>query len=220
MTTTDPTVSVVICAYSDDRRDLVRTALNSIRRQNISPLEIIAVIDHNPSLQETVSAWYPDVKTIPNSGPRDLSPARNTGVRCATGDIVAFLDDDACARPDWLARMLAHYADSTVVAVGGRIVPVWPQGRPRWFPEEFDWVVGCSYRGQPEQIAVVRNLIGCNMSFRRALLDQVGGFRETLGRDGADARGCEETELCIRAARPVQVRLKSAKSRIEEERNE
>jgi GT2 family glycosyltransferase len=95
--------------------------------------------------------------------------------------------------------MWAHYADPKTIGVGGLVVPVWPQSRPKWFPEEFDWVVGCSYRGLPTSASPVRNPIGCNMSFRRTLFDQIGGFREGIGRAGDDATGGEETELCIRA---------------------
>jgi hypothetical protein len=84
--------------------------------------------------------------------------------------------------------------------VGGSIVPVWAGGRPRWFPEEFAWVVGCTYRGQPRTESEVRNLIGANMSFRRALFARIGGFQARLGRVGDRPVGGEETELCIRAA--------------------
>jgi hypothetical protein len=85
-----------------------------------------------------------------------------------------------------------------VLGVGGAIVPVWAAGRPGWFPEEFDWVVGCTYRGMPDTAAPVRNLIGCNMSFRRRVFEAVGGFRSGIGRIGTRPAGCEETELCIR----------------------
>ena len=70
--------------------------------------------------------------------------------------------------------------------------------RPRWFPDEFLWVVGCTYRGLPETAAPIRNLIGCNMSIRRTVLDEVGGFR--IGRVGALSIGHEndETEICVR----------------------
>ena len=64
---------------------------------------------------------------------------------------------------------------------------------------ELDWVVGCTYQGQPTTLQPVRNLMGCNMSFRRRVFDQVGGFGEDLGRVGKVPLGCEETELCIRA---------------------
>jgi hypothetical protein len=90
-----------------------------------------------------------------------------------------------------------------VVGAGGAVLPEFEAQRPRWMPEEFDWVVGCSYRGLPSERSSVRNLIGCNMSFRRDALDRVGGFSSGLGRVASDGVGCEETELCIRLMRQV-----------------
>jgi len=86
-----------------------------------------------------------------------------------------------------------------VLAVGGAVLPRWETARPRWLAEELDWVVGCTYRGLPEVRSTVRNLIGANMSFRRDVLVELGGFDAGLGRQGDDGAGCEETELCIRA---------------------
>ena len=116
----------------------------------------------------------------------------------AQGDIVAFLDDDAAADPDWLARIADHYQDPLVLGVGGMVRPDWEDERPRWFPSELDWVVGCCYRGMPTRSVPVRNFIGANMSFRRAVLEDCEGFSGALGRVGAIPRGCEETELCLR----------------------
>ncbi|NEA39098.1 glycosyltransferase family 2 protein, partial [Streptomyces sp. SID11385] len=82
-------------------------------------------------------------------------------------------------------------------------LPAWASGRrPAWFPEEFDWVVGCTYAGQPRGLVPVRNVLGGNASFRRAAFARTGGFVTGIGRDG-DRRplGCEETELCIRLGR-------------------
>ena len=192
-------ISVIVCAYTQRRWECLGAALDSIRAQDGPAAETIVVIDHNAALQARVAAAYPELKVIANGGRRGLSAARNAGIQCARGTIAAFLDDDAVAEPDWLARMLAHYADPAVIGVGGRVLPLWPGRRPRWFPEAFNWVVGCSYTGQPDRLATVRNPIGCNMSFRRALFRRLGGFREGIGREGADAAGCEETEFCIRA---------------------
>ena len=114
-------------------------------------------------------------------------------MRVARGDVVAFLDDDAEADPGWLEELLAQYDDPHVAGAGGRAMAVWPQRRPRWFPPEFDWVVGCSYTGLPETVSPVRNLIGAAMSFRRTIFDQLGSFDTEMGRLGVLPLGCEET---------------------------
>jgi GT2 family glycosyltransferase len=193
-----PSVTVVICAYTEQRWPQVLAAVGSVLRQEIPPNQVVLVIDHNPALLRRARAEYPRLTVVANAGPRGLSGARNEGVLRARGDVVAFLDDDAVAEPDWLARLVAHYHDPRVLAVGGRAVPEWERARPRWFPPEFDWVVGCSYVGQPSRATPVRNLIGCNMSFRRSALDDAGRFDPALGRVGGVPVGCEETELCIR----------------------
>lgn len=192
-------VSVIICAYSDKRRAQLDRAIRSVLGQSHRAGELIVVIDHNSSLLNFVGVEFQQAKVIPNSGVPGLSGARNTGIMHANGDIIAFLDDDAIAEPDWLATMLDQYENPSVIGMGGKVVPLWEIGKPRWLPEEFYWVLGCSYRGQPTHTAQVRNPIGCNMSFRRSVFEKIGGFREGIGRTGQDAAGCEETELCIRA---------------------
>ena len=101
---------------------------------------------------------------------------RNSAVEVARGDIVAFLDDDAWADPDWLDRIRLPYLNEVVVAVGGAPIPEFEKGRPRWFPFEFDWVFGCAYSGLPEKQAPLARLIGANMSVRRLALADIGGF--------------------------------------------
>ncbi len=191
-------VSIVICAYTEDRRSELVAAVDSVRRQTMPPQEIILVIDHNPQLLARARKQLPDVAVIENRQPRGLSGARNSGIAIANGDVIAFMDEDATAAPDWLERLTRYYDDGEVLGVSGTIEPVWLAGRPAWFPAEFDWVVGCTYRGLPARTSRVRNLIGCNMSFRREVFQQVGGFRSGIGRVGARPVGCEETELCIR----------------------
>jgi glucosyl-dolichyl phosphate glucuronosyltransferase len=193
------TFSVVLCAYTLERWDDIRAAVASLRSQTRPADQIVLVSDHNPELLARATAEFRDVLCLANEETQGLSGARNTGVRAATSDVVAFLDDDAAAGPDWVARMLDAYADPQVVGVGGHVVPAWRAPRPAWFPDEFLWVVGCSYRGLPTDRAEIRNPIGANMSFRRRVFDRVGGFDEAMGRLGKDAAGCEETEFAIRA---------------------
>lgn len=199
----DLTVAVVICAYTMERLDDIERAVASIHDQRRPADELIVVIDHNPELVIVARERFLDARVIANIETRGLSGGRNTGIASATSDIVAFLDDDAQADSDWLERMLSWYDDPSVIAIGGTSEPVWRTGRPSWFPLEFDWVVGCSYRGLPTRPADVRNLIGSNMSFRRDVFARVGGFHYAIGRVGTRPVGCEETELCIRAARQI-----------------
>ncbi len=193
-----PPVSVIICAYADDRQVQLLQAIESVWNQTLRPHEVVVVIDHNRPLLDRIAGQCGHVTVIENSAQRGLSGARNTGVAHATGDIVAFIDDDAVADPDWLEHLASHFANEAVAAVGGAVVPMWPNKQPSWFPMEFGWVVGCSYTGLPRATAPIRNPIGCNMSFRRHLFKAIGGFSEGIGRSGADAAGCEETEFCIR----------------------
>ena len=194
----DARVSVVICAYTLDRWELLSRAIASVQAQELAPEQLIVVADHADELLHRARSAFPGCDVVANSGPRGLSGARNTGVAAARSAIVAFIDDDAEADPAWLATLVPAFDDSAVVGVGGRVRPRWLQGRPDWFPAAFDWVIGCTYRGHPMHVAEVRNVLGCNMAFRRSALLSVDGFRSELGRVGKLPVGAEETDLCIR----------------------
>ena len=195
-----PSVDVVICTYTEERWELLLDVIASVREQSLQPQQVIVVVDHNQDLYKRLISSAVDVVLVENMAPSGLSGARNTGIGLARADVVAFLDDDAEADGRWLERLAAFYDDPDVLAVGGRIEPVWADGRPGHFAEELDWIVGCTYRGMPKVAAQVRNMIGANMSFRRDVLEHLGGFNTALGRVGTLPLGCEETELCIRAA--------------------
>ena len=193
--------TVILCAYTERRWPDLVAAIGSVRAQTAAPAEIVLVVDHDDALLVRACETLAGVRCLRNDARRGLSGARNTAIAAASGEVLAFLDDDAVAEPDWLERLLAAFDDPRVLAAGGAVRPRWDGGRPRAFPPEFDWVVGCTYRGMPEAAGPVRNVIGANMSFRRDVLEAVGGFREDVGRVGAVPIGCEETELCLRARR-------------------
>ena len=194
---TGPSVSVVIAAFSSDRWTQLCDAVASVGAQRRPALETIVVIDHNPELLGRARRELTDAVVLPNTGHRGASGARNTGVGRSSGEVVAFLDDDAYATPEWLAAMTVHFADPAVAGVGGRVDPLWATARPNWFPGEFDWTVGASYSGMPETTAQVRNVWSNNMALRRAAFDAAGGFREDFSKLGAASRP-EDTELCLR----------------------
>lgn len=181
-----PTADVVICAYTERRWDQLCAAVASVQRQTVAPQRILLCVDHNDELaQRCRERWphgdqaaAPSVTVLQNRYPGRLGSARNTGVEQVEADIVAFLDDDAAADPDWLERLLQVYVEQpTATAVGGAPRPVFETARPAWFPEEFQWVFGCHYIGLPEHRSPVQHLIGASMSVRAAAIRAVGGFQ-------------------------------------------
>lgn len=201
-----PSVSVLVCAYTFERFDDVVRGVAAIGSQTRPPDEIVLVIDHNEELHKALDTVLADisprVRIIDNDRMRGLSGARTTGIASCRHDVVAFLDDDAQPRPDWLASLIEPFSDPNIVGTGGRAVARWPKEQPQWFPSEFLWVVGCSYVGQPTERSEIRNPIGCNMAFRRDAMLAAGGFALSLGRIGKKPVGCEETELSIRLTQP------------------
>jgi glycosyltransferase involved in cell wall biosynthesis len=216
MTQTAPDISVIICAYTEDRWDDLTAAVESVQQQTLPPREIIVVIDHNPGLLKRVREHLSGVVVVENREAKGASGARNSGLAIAKGQIIACLDDDAVATPDWLKILSEGFTDLRVLGVGGTIIPLWQSNTPSWFPEEFYWVVGCTYRGMPQTSAPIRNLIGANMSLRREVFDTVGDFHSDIGRIGTWPIGCEETELCIRAYQhwPQSVFLYEPRARV------
>ena len=191
-------VTVVVCAYTEARWLQTRAALESVLSQVPRPAQVLLVVDYNPGLALRARQEVPQVTVLENTGSKGLSGARNTGLGNATGAVTVFLDDDAEARPGWLASLVEPYRNLEVVATGGSVHPRWPGSRPRWFPYTFDWVVGCSYVGMPAGGGAIRNPIGANMSMRTRHARAVGGFDTGIGRVDSHPRGCEETELSIR----------------------
>lgn len=200
-------VSVVICAYTAERLKDIHEAVASVLAQTLKPHEVIVAVDNNEDLFQKLKAELPpEVRVVLNMGTPGSSETRNVGIRNASGEIVACLDDDATAEETWLENLIAEFREPRVAAVGGQAVPVWPAAKPpRWFPEEFDFVIGCTEHKKLvlQASGEVRNVTGCNMAFRRKDFDEVGTWetrlgRCELGRADFNPAGGEEAELCLR----------------------
>ena len=196
-------VSVVVSTYTKDRLGWVLDCIDSLKEQSLPPKEIILVLDPDQDLIEFFKFRIPSSIRILVSESGGLSNARNVGAKNAEGEIVAFIDDDAVADKAWLENLVENYDNPEVIGVGGLIKPSWESKRPVWFPEELDWIVGCSYKGLPTHKAEVRNPIGCNMSFRKDVFEKVGYFRSDVGRFGKKLLGSEEPEFSIRAIEKI-----------------
>jgi glucosyl-dolichyl phosphate glucuronosyltransferase len=210
-----PSVSVIICAHTEDRWSDLVDAVGSVESQTFPAYEIIVVVDHNPDLLDRVRRNLPSVVAVENVENRGASGSKNTGASVAQGAIVAFLDDDAMAEPDWLECLLPPFQDPRTIAVGGSITPSWPERRPGWFPTEFDWVVGCTYRGMPEQTSPVRNLIGANMAFRRETFERVRLYHG-IGHIRGRPFGGSDPDFCIRVSQnwPGKVLIYEPRARV------
>jgi glycosyltransferase involved in cell wall biosynthesis len=199
----DMGVSVIISTYTEERLEDVKQCIASLKRQTLEPKEIILVLDPNERLLRFFKSRMPHDVKIVVSDTYGLSSARNKGVQRASGEIVAFVDDDATADKHWLENLTRNFADQSVMGVGGFIKPRWWRTRPKWFPEELYWLIGCSYKGGPQRRSEIRNPIGCNMSFRKAVFDRVGYFRSDVGRVGKTLTASEETDFSIRLLRSI-----------------
>jgi glycosyltransferase involved in cell wall biosynthesis len=193
-----PPVSVVICAFTLERIERIAAAVESLEAQTVAPREIVLVIDHSPQLEAECRRRWPATRVLANRERQGLSGARNTGLAESSGAVVAFLDDDAVAAEDWLEEIAnAHRTHPSILGVGGWTEPAWERSQPAWFPIEFGWVVGASYRGLPDAGGPVRNTTGGNMSVDRRAYVEAGGFDVNLGKVGIRSEP-EDTELCIR----------------------
>jgi glycosyltransferase involved in cell wall biosynthesis len=195
-------VTVVLATYDLQRWPFLAAAVESLLAGPDRPRRIIVCADQNDELCERVRVTWPQVMPVLNTRGRGASVTRNTGAEFANTPYIAFLDDDIQVYEGWLSRLLEPFADPVVVGTGGGVVAGWERGRPNWFPEEFDWVVGASYRGMPTVQSAVRNVWSENMAVRTDTFNAVGGFRPDFGKVGHRNRP-EDTDLCIRMAASV-----------------
>jgi len=194
-------VSVVVCTYAMERYDAFTETVESVLDQTYEPLEVVLVVDGNPEVYERVQEDFcgrQNVVCHNNDENRGISYSRTKGAELASGDVVAMIDDDAVAREDWIESLVEVYEETDAVAVGGDVRPDWQTDRPAFFPEEFYWLVGCVEPGFAEDGEEVRNTYGSNISFRRDVFLEAGGYDTHTGRRGDKHVQAHEAPVCIR----------------------
>lgn len=194
----NPSVSVIVVTLN--RPDFVRRCLNCLLSQSPRPDEVIVVDASADDRTRRVCDEFPSVLYLRNeNGFGRMTASRNIGLAHACGDIIAFVDDDAFAHAGWLANLLAPYADPGVGAVGGRALNRQP-GEELLGVNEVGRLkpngnLSGYFAADPGRIIEVDHVMGCNMSFRRAVLAQLGGFREDYpGISGIR----EDSDMCLR----------------------
>ncbi|SDE80800.1 glucosyl-dolichyl phosphate glucuronosyltransferase [Halorientalis regularis] len=195
-------VSVVLCTHTLDRYETFTEAAHSVLEQTHDDTELVLVSDGSEAVYERFRTDFgdrEDVLTHCNDENVGLLESRNNGAEVATGDVVAFIDDDAVADEDWVAQLVEAYEYRDAVAAGGKMTPEWVAGRPTFLPEEFYFLVGVTQRGFADGPGEVRNTFGSNISFRRDVFLDLDGFDTDIGgRKGDENLQGGETELCAR----------------------
>jgi GT2 family glycosyltransferase len=211
-------LSVVICSLNGSAG--VRRCLDKLACQSIAGRLEVIVVDDGSSDDTAAVARRGAAIVIRHPVNQGIAAARNSGAAVATAPIVAFLDDDCEPAGDWAERLLSGY-DQGVAGVGGPIVPCTPPGpvqryldrhnplqplelslaasyRPLyrlWLYLRRQWLPGLPASAAPASKRDVYALVGANMSFRRDVLAQVGGFDERF------RFGAEEVDFCLRLHR-------------------
>jgi GT2 family glycosyltransferase len=199
---------VVVTSYSKERLPDLFGLLESLKSQTYPHLEIVFVGERSEELPDSVRNYasehmVPNVTVLFNSGDPGLSSARNIGIRHANGDIIAFLDDDVIAFPDWADNTVVALAEDNVAGVTGPALPLWEDQRMSWFPEELYWVLSCTAWSGWEELREVRNAWGMNCAFPRQVFEVVGPFQTQTGYHMGPF--AEDNEFSLR------VRLKTGK---------
>jgi GT2 family glycosyltransferase len=207
-----PRLSVIVCTY--DRYDVLPNAIDSLLRQRLDAgtLEVV-VVDNSPDQKNAARfrarfAHEPGISYLLEPTP-GLSHARNIGTAHARAGLVAFLDDDAIAAPDWAAHILQAFERFAghAGAVGGRVLPRWTSARPPWLSDDLlGYLSILDWGDETRPLQPHEWLVGCNIAFDKQVLSSVGGFSRGLGRVGAglallSSEEVEVTEKIHRAGR-------------------
>jgi len=177
-------VTIVVPTYG--RPDAIREVLLSLKAQTLSSGDFeVVVVDNSPTgdarviVEDTNKQGQGQVHYVhePRTG---LHHARHTGAREAKGEILVYVDDDVIVPEGWLEAMVRPYDDPQVACVGGKVLPQWEAEPPVWLsefgPNGSENLSILDMGDQFLELSWPQGVYGCNMSVRRSVLYEVGGF--------------------------------------------
>jgi glycosyltransferase involved in cell wall biosynthesis len=192
-----PEVSIVI--PTRDRQDQLARCLQSLFKLNSSNFEIL-VVDNGSKKFSVPSLNYVCHTRFFQQPVQGVCYARNLGIRNAFGKVVAFIDDDAEADPDWLRLALKNFEDPQVTCVTGKVVPSKVATEWQGMIVSVGWHPSSETplrldRKNYDPVGVSPG-IACNLMIRKSFFVD-GGFSEVFG-PGSPVGGSEEDDLFFR----------------------
>jgi len=182
-------VSVVICTYNRDK--FIGTVLICLAAQTLSKNEYEIVIVDNNSTDETAEISKNFIQNYPEVNARyvletnrGLSFARNRGIAEAQSPVITYLDDDAEPVPGYLNEIVSFFeTHPDAMGAGGKVIPKYAEGKePDWMNKYLYGFVGYTDFGEHTKQfdKAMKYPTGCNMTYKKALLEQSGGFNNQL----------------------------------------
>jgi len=207
LTNVSSEIRITVAVPTYNRAELLRQALAGITRQDFPAARYEVLVIDNNSRDHTreVIAAFAGATPAPRhvlETKQGLDHARNRALAEARGEIIVFADDDILVESDWLrqltAPLLADWAHK-IGAVGGEVVPVFPEGLPPWVAE---WHAPLAFRSDAGPLLPHQSPMGANLAFPRRVFDRVSTFAIALDRSGRNYFSGGDTEMLrrVRAA--------------------
>ena len=198
-------VSVIVCTYN--REDYILDALMSLKDQSAdySNYEVLLIDNNSNDRTPLICMQFAQQKGSLNyhyykEPKQGLSHARNRGIELATGEIIAFIDDDAVASKHYIQEIIAFFNENEQVgAIGGRIFPKYETQKPVWMPNQLTPLFSIIDLGEKNiPFKSGKYPVGANMAFRKSVFNTCGNFNIALGRTGKNMLGGEEKDIFYR----------------------
>lgn len=200
-----PGLSIIICTYNRSKYLVQVLESLAIQQPATGDYEIIVIDNNSTDNTEAICTNFRDSHNdIPfcyfKEKKQGLSHARNRGIAEAHGAILAFIDDDAIAGPEYIRNLMAFYRENPQVeATGGKIIPKFEGSEPNWLTPYLSPLLSIQNLGdKPIPYGRRKFPFGANMAFRKEVFLHYGTFDTDLGRKGESLAGAEEKDLLYR----------------------